>query len=365
MRIAIATTAVLLAVGTAGLGSALPGEGADPATCDGRTATVVGTPGGAVVGTAGDDVITTAGAARVDALDGDDLVCVTGPPRDGVEVVAGGGDDRVLVLVEGSGLETVGGPGVDELSPFVVAGAGLLVLDNVRQHSTLDGVVLQAWDGFEVFALVTAPDQTVAFVGGPAAETVRHTPTAAGPLVAASMGSGDDVLAVTEHSSAPTSPSQMTPYDGGPGRDLLVSGVAQDDLALDDRLVADLGRGRVAATNAGEVEAFSIRRFDDLRAYAAELVLRGDARGNTLHGYGCTVTLTGLGGPDVLAQPALLENHNGCRRGMTLRGGDGDDRLVGRAGDDRLLGGPGRDRAVGGAGHDLCRAEVRLRCEAR
>ncbi|HLL51492.1 MAG TPA: calcium-binding protein [Thermomicrobiales bacterium] len=61
--------------------------------CQGVPATVIGTPRtDRLAGTSGDDVIITAGARIAEALDGDDLVCVT---RLTQYVAAGGGDDSV------------------------------------------------------------------------------------------------------------------------------------------------------------------------------------------------------------------------------------------------------------------------------
>ena len=46
-----------------------------------------------------------------------------------------------------------------------------------------------------------------------------------------------------------------------------------------------------------------------------------------------------------------------------VRGGSGDDRMVGSHGNDRLLGGGGRDVADGRSGADTCQAEVIVACE--
>jgi Ca2+-binding RTX toxin-like protein len=62
-------------------------------TCQGQPATVVGAPATFVLtGTEGPDVIVTNGSMQVDALGGDDLVCVT---VRGAQVQAGDGDDVV------------------------------------------------------------------------------------------------------------------------------------------------------------------------------------------------------------------------------------------------------------------------------
>ncbi len=88
-------------------------------TCQGRPATLVGTTGQPLAGTDGADVLVSGGASRVDALGGDDLVCVTGDARSvpqrlrTVVVVAGAGDDRVEVTTPGWGSLALLGPGAD------------------------------------------------------------------------------------------------------------------------------------------------------------------------------------------------------------------------------------------------------------
>ena len=90
-------------------------------TCRGEAATLVGSPQTIrITGTEGRDVIVTNGSSMVDALGGDDLVCVTGF---GAQVFAGDGDDLVdaTTLGElgvqarlGSGNDRFeGGPGAD------------------------------------------------------------------------------------------------------------------------------------------------------------------------------------------------------------------------------------------------------------
>ncbi|QSR29326.1 hypothetical protein CFI00_02180 [Nocardioides sp. S5] len=116
------TTAALL-----GLALLTPATAAVAAgeTCRGEAATIVGT-GPTVTGTEGRDVIVTAAAGVVDALGGDDLICVTGPGGSSnlLSVVAGAGDDVVdttaapanfyVTTVLGAGADTfAGGPASD------------------------------------------------------------------------------------------------------------------------------------------------------------------------------------------------------------------------------------------------------------
>ena len=80
-------------------------------TCDGRTATILGTPGNdTVYGTTGEDVIVTLGGSDViDAKGGDDLICA-GSGHDTVR--AGTGDD---VVYGGLGNDTLDGESGDDV----------------------------------------------------------------------------------------------------------------------------------------------------------------------------------------------------------------------------------------------------------
>ncbi len=88
------------------------GAGAAATGCQGGTATIVGSAGQPVTGTEGADIIVTAGASRVNALGGNDLICVTGDPSAVPEdvrtvvVSAGAGNDRVEATTPGWGTLT-------------------------------------------------------------------------------------------------------------------------------------------------------------------------------------------------------------------------------------------------------------------
>ena len=89
LRTTVLSTAVL--IGLAAL--APPSASAAGETCQGQAATVVGAPGTfRLAGTEGPDVIVTNGSMELDALGGDDLICVT---VRGAQVQAGAGDDVV------------------------------------------------------------------------------------------------------------------------------------------------------------------------------------------------------------------------------------------------------------------------------
>lgn len=443
MKLALVVTAALVVTGLGPIGS----SSAAPTICDGQPVTITGDLDERVTGTPGDDVIVTNGAPYVDALAGNDRICVTGrsPSSASVSVWAGQGNDRVIVLLDNPGvnvradlgdgadefhagatddfvdaagenvmgasavvdddvdrIETganhdsvaVGssgvdvadvvdlgsgndwlhvrgppthghsfdaGPGSDFLHPGRPRqGAGRLVFDNVQQEARLDGVQVHQWDRFESFSLFSSPDRPAEFIGGPSDEWV-----AGETLARADMGAGDDYLLVGAGEHAPGGVPPQAPYDGGTGRDRLAYGEMQDDLSVDGTITADLVRKSVEFESNGVREVVELRRMEDLRLWADVVTLRGNDRANTLHAYGCTVTMVGRGGADVLASPPRFDNVNDCLPGMTMRGGPGTDRLIGRAGDDRLIGGTGRDRADGNGGRDLCRAEVLVDCERR
>ena len=102
--------------------------------CHGRPATLVGSPDAALVGTDGDDVIVTNGSRVILALDGNDLVCVTGSSG---QVYAGFGDDVVDTTTAtsgrsflGPGADTyLGGPGTDFVKAAGDPGSGAAIGD--------------------------------------------------------------------------------------------------------------------------------------------------------------------------------------------------------------------------------------------
>ena len=195
--------------------------GAAGETCQGRPATIVGTPGQSVAGTEGADVIVTEGASRVNALGGDDLVCVTGAASAvpeaarAVVVATGAGDDRVeattvgwrILAQLGSGADSyVGATGVDqEVRTEELLGAGDVAVDTVRVTSGVatvysgteslpnsDVVEIRAgtlqWTGF-----MTAAGRAT----GGTASTLRTTARSGDASIDAVRGT-----AVTETSSA-------------------------------------------------------------------------------------------------------------------------------------------------------------------
>jgi Ca2+-binding RTX toxin-like protein len=84
-------------------------------TCQGRPATVVGTPlQVGLTGTEGDDVVVTNGAVTADTLGGNDLVCVTDSGTyAGVRLDTGAGDDQVDASGTRGRVEAILGAGAD------------------------------------------------------------------------------------------------------------------------------------------------------------------------------------------------------------------------------------------------------------
>src|SRR5687768_15376507 len=91
----------------AALAATVPPSGAAGETCQGQSATVVGSPQTyQLTGTEARDVIVTNGAYQTSALGGDDLVCVTGRNAtiSGGHLQAGAGND----VVDATGLTGFG-----------------------------------------------------------------------------------------------------------------------------------------------------------------------------------------------------------------------------------------------------------------
>lgn len=127
----LATTGLLAAVLLPTAPTYAAGE-----TCQGRPATVVGTPGQVgLVGTEGDDVVVTNGAVSVETLGGGDLVCVTDSgPYAGTRLATGAGNDVVDASATRARVEAILGAGADSYlgSPAqdrVITGQGGDALD--------------------------------------------------------------------------------------------------------------------------------------------------------------------------------------------------------------------------------------------
>ncbi|GAB3254820.1 hypothetical protein [Nocardioides dilutus] len=126
-------------------GQPAPSYAAAP-LCQGQAPSIVGAPGNPVVGTAGDDVIVSEGATDVDALAGNDLICVTLDAYS-VAVDAGPGDDTVDSTGALSIVNAILGEGADSL----IGGSGR---DNVYAAGAEAAVDTIATGGGSDFALI-------------------------------------------------------------------------------------------------------------------------------------------------------------------------------------------------------------------
>jgi Ca2+-binding RTX toxin-like protein len=244
------------------------------------------------------------GPGRVDGTEGDDVIVVNTTDASLTEVSALGGDDRICI----------NGPlpfdiGPEDIVSFVQGGLG---------NDSLQVVASQAEDDLEVY--------------GVEAVDIR-------------MRGGNDRLVL----AALTSPSVVA---GGSGQNSLTVKSASA------QLVMDLEDEQMEINDS----ASTLNGFTKVRAYAANIDLRGSAEDETLQAWGCTTEIRGGKGDDFLTA-ASLKGSKTCSRGALLLGQKGSDRLRGTTWNDRLIGGPGRDSANGKAGTDRCVAEAKQACE--
>lgn len=417
-----ATTTV--EVGTEGRAAPATSRATAAPRCLGKPVTIVATRMRGrteVRGTRGPDVILLRGRGRgrvsvsVNAGAGDDRICVRS--RTGGRIKAGRGNDRIKVssnvrvdVTLGPGNDRyVGGPGTDSVqgsakpqgrdvirtrggqdffygdrrAPGAVDRVDLGAGDDVYEvrdakrvpvdggagedHMTVYGdeapltmdastrtlrrgdTLRASWDSFESFWIQTYGD--IDYTGSPGADDVSLISWDG--LVRAQMGDGDDTLDMRTR-------TRWELVDGGPGRDLLSTGVGNAATAsLRTQSISDPTGTRMFSG------------FEDLFVEAFDTVLlEGDDGPNDLTVNGCGATILGHGGDDRLEVahefrdddwPTCLAKGRGAGR---LEGGDGDDVLLGNSDDDVLVGGAGNDSADGHDGTDTCEAETRERCEA-
>lgn len=301
--------------------------------CRGEPATVEGS--GDLVGTPARDVIVSTGdyTAQVDALDGDDLLCVYG----GARVDAGPGNDVVDTSVAdggsayadlGVGNDTyIGGPGRD----VVNGGSG------VNRISTVGG-------DDELLVDTSATDDV-------------------------DLGPGDD-YATIQPGGRPTGSLEFgTGYDtvdvrGRPTRSSTVK--------------VDMPAGLLGVDGGG----YSYGRAETVIASAGTVTILGYGEPERFAVSGCALTLRGAGGADVIdvrisevfnpicSPKAKIYGGKGNDDlsdgpgNDKLYGGQGRDVLRGARGNDLLVGGLGRDEANGGRDRDRCDAEVEKACES-
>jgi Ca2+-binding RTX toxin-like protein len=308
--------AVLLLVAPVALlgGQPTPSYAAAP-LCQGQAPTVVGAPGSPVVGTAGDDVIVTEGATDVDALAGNDRICVTLDAYS-VHIEAGPGDDTV---------DSTGGQSI--VHAFLGDGADTFVggdqPDNVYARGAEPAVDTISTGGGSDFVstgrsgLPTADvvdlgtgDDTLGLSGLPGPGTV-------------SLGTGRDSVELSDHSGAGWTIDNQR-------QEVVVNGLA---MTLTGARDFRLGDARCTSLKfvggTGRDKLFTVDPF---------------GRGNKSANEGSLVVADMGGGDDVLfVAPDQAD---------VLDGGDGDDRIrIGSRSDSGLVEGAVRADLRGGTVH--------------
>lgn len=148
---------------------------------------------------------------------------------------------------------------------------------------------------------------------------------------------------------------------GGRGRDVVtVIPSAVQDVAV------DLSRKRLEyLSKSGARSTAALRGFEDARAFARRVRLRGDGEDNRLRYGACVADVRAGAGDDQVRFPtwAAVTCSDPDERSGRLAGGAGDDRLWAGPYPDTILGGPGTDEALGRGGFDRCSAEAVYSCE--
>ncbi len=409
-----ALAALLLAAVPLALATAPPTHAAE--TCQGEPATVVGTPGGFVRGTDGRDVIVSNRGAFVSALDGDDLVCITGDRSAQVEVRAGLGDDEVHVLgrtpvraMLDSGEDTfVGGP----LGDFVFGGFSDTggqdydeEYDHIETGGGYDGVAVGECDpeftladdvdlgtgggSLTIMGGATAPEAVLD--GGPDGlgrlRTVCHGPGPwavdnTDPEAGVAVGPGGATYTWRHFDDFELGFKELTFRGSDRPERLFTVGTVKADLGGGDDVMLehdstpfplglDGGEGRdlvifaslhgsgvTVDVGAGHAvwsggNTVPITGFERHGAEGSYATLLGGAGPDDLFGTSCRLTIRGGAGSDVLRAYDPLES--GLCPGTTQRvlvGGDHGDRIIGDRQSQRIFGGTGSDTVFAGPGAD-------------
>lgn len=407
-------TTTLTTAGLLGLALLAPATWASPAaaageTCRGEAATIVGT-GDKITGTEGRDVIVTATAGVVDALGGDDLICVA-PTRVGSNVLpidAGSGDDVVDTTATPGGnyVTTVLGPGADtfvggkasdtvyggeDTDPWIdterdtidTGGNGDDVFTGATGSTNHDVVRLGDGDDQVHVASPEVGSDTV-LDGGGGADGLRLEAGATDVVLDMAAGTFAGPAATTAFSgfdfSTVTIGAATLTYRGTEGADSLTvdaeggapelqvsTGGGDDNVSLADAALApgsrvDTGAGRDGLVVASKTGALAIDLpgdrltvlgieaaapgVEDAWLMAPTVTLTGDADDNDLYWSGCDATLRGGAGDD-----ALYWSYDSLFEAYEFRC-PGSATMNGGAGQDVLRSSGGDDRLVGGSGND-------------
>lgn len=371
-------------------------------TCDGRRATIVGTPEvkygndrhdgrDVLVGTSGDDVIVgLSGKDHIDGGGGNDTICggqdddvIHGGPGDDVifghsqdfDRVDGGGDimhgDAGRDVLYGSpdaGNELYGGPGNDRLRAFASAtldgGAGddhLLgsdEIDTMRPGAGSDVVRARGPDVGDVLDLAGNGATTFDMNTG-VARGNGETDKVSG--VESVLGSeGNDVILGTARSDWIDGRGGDDDIRGRGGADILYGdsrySAAGDDVIRggggDDRLIYSGGAG-------GDVDDFHGGPGDDTLELEFDVAAaRVDLASQRMEILGNVFVVRGIenvegsDADDWIAGNGRANRLSGGGGADIILGRNGDDTLYGSSGDDRIKGGKGDDAMRGGYGHD-------------
>ncbi|MCY4726678.1 hypothetical protein NYO98_10350 [Nocardioides sp. STR2] len=399
MRLTLTAAAVMGAALLVPMGTAT----AAAETCDGKAATIVGTPGGTITGTEGPDVIVTNGATRVDALGGDDLVCATGDAT--VGAFLGEGADTFLDQ-GGKGHGVIGGTadGIDTEADVIRLASWGTVRSGTPGQPNGDTIDLAAggdlfWSGTQ-----TAPGSVTTtggglFLRGQTEVTVDASGTVTGPDTSFAYTGRFDWFHLTTRAEAGTFTFRGTDHDEnvvvdapttfdrhvtlGDGDDTYETNGLGGNASWakgnegEDRLLLNLSGHRVKADLGRKVTAADgqtltrIRGFEDYVMSARRVKVRGTNRGERLSLIACRTFVNAGPGKDVITHS--VEYGEGdewttprCKNyRAVVNGGRGRDTIKGTPGNDRLIGGRGFDTIDGDFGRDVCEGESKRRCERR
>ncbi|MGC4112870.1 MAG: hypothetical protein QM747_21115 [Nocardioides sp.] len=302
----------------------------------------------------GADTVSTGGGADFVQSGGS----IAQPDHDTIDL-GPGRDDADLEGLTDPALPVHGGPGRDGIELTRVAMRHALVIDNRTGEATDAGTPVISWGGMEVFSLSNIGSWgPPSFIGGPGAERVYSLV----PLTSVDLGGGDDRLNLELQHSVVDHPT----YRGGSGHDSFILYAGAGDEAQRERL--DLVHGRLFFRRTAKASMHArIHGFEQAKLSSYHLNVIGSAKADDIVWLGCRGVVAGGRGNDLIS--AYADDDAGCGylggdAKLVVRGGPGDDRLIGNYFPDTLLGGPGKDYADGGGNKDRCVAEKTVRCES-
>ena len=330
---------------------ALCGAGAtaaQAATCNGRTATIVGTAGNDILnGTAGDDVIAGLGGDdTINGLDGNDVLCgdedppfVGGTP--GNDTLNGGDGNDTLI----SGPQSALNPLTENLS----GGSGS---DTVSYVTSPDGVTVDLLAN--VFAGGDADEDRASaldienIVGSQIGDTLSGT---GGDNVISGLAGADVINGLAGNDTIDAGAGNDDEIYGGDGNDQISGADGNDALFGEggrDTLSGGDGDDSLFGGTGDDILAGEAGADDLVGGAGTDLADYSSADGPVSVNLGAA-EVTGAAGADV---PSSIEDISGSSFGDTLTGDAHDNGLAGDGGDDTIFGKGGNDLEDGGAGND-------------